>query len=88
MEAFDFGLEAPLREIPMCAAEGKPCSSECLCEIVIVPTQSTMNPALAKSEEILYTALSHLKNRAERAQATVALENLVAEITELSHAKT
>lgn len=86
MEEFDFGIESPLREIPMCAAEGRPCHDHCECPIVIVPTSSTLIPELAHSENVLYTAISHLKNRGERARATVALENLVAEITEKSNA--
>ena len=86
LEPFDFGLEAPLREVPMCAAEGRPCHDHCICEIVIVPTRSTLIPELQHSEEVLYQAVAKLKG-GERARATVALENLVAEITELSHAK-
>jgi hypothetical protein len=67
--------------VPYCIAIGQPHTEACDCAEYAQSFGSTLPPQFQQDEATLYSALRRLGGLA-RVRATVALENLVAEITE------
>ena len=70
--------------VPWCVSVGDTHKEHCDCPEVLIEQDSTLPPEFQQDEATLYAALRMLSPGMTRVRATVALENLVAEITEKS----
>jgi hypothetical protein len=81
-------LNSRIVYVPWCVAVGEPHTEACDCPEFTKQQVSTLPPEFQQDEATLYMALRMLSPGMTRVRATVALENLVAEITEKNSGST